>query len=125
MFKKTNRLMFSTHQGVGLLIGIGLLIVISTVAVIFPPELQEKANPLVTPAHIKPEWYFFFTFRWLKLTGLLTAVITLGLATAAFVFWPLIEPPINRFFKRDVSIPVGILVVIGILVLTLWESLAV
>ncbi|MBW1871044.1 MAG: cytochrome bc complex cytochrome b subunit, partial [Deltaproteobacteria bacterium] len=115
---------FPDHILTELMIGIGLLIAISAIAVIFPPELQEKANPLVTPAHIKPEWYFYFTFRWLKLTGLTMAMVTLGLAGAIFVFWPLVEPLINRLFKRDVSIPIGIIAVIGILALTIWEAIA-
>jgi ubiquinol-cytochrome c reductase cytochrome b subunit/cytochrome b6 len=114
---------FPDHVMTELIIGIGLLIVISAVAVIFPPELQEKADPLVTPAHIKPEWYFYFTFRWLKLVGLTTAVLTLGLATLIFIFWPLVDAGINRVAKRDLSIPLGIIAVVAILALTIWEAL--
>ncbi len=115
---------FPDHILTELIIGVGLLIVISAIAVIFPLELQEKADPLSTPAHIKPEWYFYFTFRWLKLAGLTVAVLTLGLAAAIFVFWPLIEAWIARYIKRDVTIPLGIIGVLAILVLTLWEALA-
>jgi len=114
---------FPDHIMTELMIGIGLLIVISSVAVIFPMELQERADPLSTPAHIKPEWYFFFTFRWLKLVGLTSAVLSVGLAAFIFVFWPLLEKPLYKLVKRDLSIPLGIVAVVGILALTLWEAL--
>jgi quinol-cytochrome oxidoreductase complex cytochrome b subunit len=115
---------FPDHVMTELIIGIGLLIVISAVAVIFPPELQDKADPLVTPAHIKPEWYFYFTFRWLKIVGLTTAVLTLGLAALIFVLWPLVDAVLVRVTKRDLSIPLGIIAVVAILALTVWEALA-
>ncbi len=115
---------FPDHILTELVIGIGLLIVISAVAVILPPTLAERANPLQTPAHIKPEWYFYFTFRWLKLAGLNTALVTLGLAGGAFFFWPLIDRWLQRQLKRDISVPVGVIAVLGVLVLTLWEAVA-
>jgi ubiquinol-cytochrome c reductase cytochrome b subunit/cytochrome b6 len=115
---------FPDHILTELMVGIVILIVISAVAVIFPLELQERADPLTTPAHIKPEWYFYFTFRWLKLTGLTVAVLTLGLAGFVFMVWPLAESWIKRYTKRDIAIPLGILAVIGIVALTLWEALA-
>jgi quinol-cytochrome oxidoreductase complex cytochrome b subunit len=115
---------FPDHILTELMIGVGLLIVISAVAVIFPLELQEKADPLTTPLHIKPEWYFYFTFRWLKLAGLTPAILSLGLGAVGFVFWPLIEKWISRYTKRDVTIPLGVIAVLGILALTLWEALA-
>lgn len=114
---------FPDHILTELMIGIGLLIVISSVAVIFPMELQERADPLTTPAHIKPEWYFYFTFRWLKLVGLTSAVLSLGLAAFIFVFWPLLEKPLLKIARRDLSVPLGIVAVLGILALTLWEAL--
>ena len=121
--KKTFRF-YPDHILTELIIGIGILIVISAVAIIFPPELSEKANPLVTPAHIKPEWYFYFTFRWLKVVGLGTAMFTLGLATMMFIFWPFVDKLLLKTLKRDISIPLGVMVVLTTFALTLWEALA-
>ncbi len=115
---------YPDHILTELMIGVGLLIAISAVAVIWPPELSEKANPLVTPAHIKPEWYFYFTFRWLKIAGLNAAVLTLGLASAIFVFWPFADKALTRVFKRDLTVPLGIVAVLGIFALTIWEAMA-
>jgi ubiquinol-cytochrome c reductase cytochrome b subunit/cytochrome b6 len=122
--EKTTFRFFPDHILTELLIGVGLLVIISAISVIFPMALAEKADPLVTPAHIKPEWYFYFTFRWLKLAGLTAAVLSLGAAAFVFVFWPLFDKAIAKVTKKDVAIPLGILAVLGILVLTLWEALA-
>jgi ubiquinol-cytochrome c reductase cytochrome b subunit len=42
---------------------IGLVLLL---ALLFPPEMGEKANPLVTPPQVKPEWYFLFMYQGLK-----------------------------------------------------------
>ncbi len=115
---------FPDHILTELIIGVGLLIVISAVAVIIPPGLAERADPLVTPAHIKPEWYFYFTFRWLKLVGLTTAIVTTGLAGAGFVLWPFVDQQLRRRIKVDLAIPIGIAGVLSVLILTVWEAVA-
>jgi quinol-cytochrome oxidoreductase complex cytochrome b subunit len=116
---------YPDHFLTELIIGISLMIVLTCLACIFPAGLGEKANPLVTPEHIKPEWYFYFTFRWLKLTGLKTAVISLGALGMVFVIWPFID----WLFRRknptsEASVYVGILGFLVLMVLTLWEVLA-
>ena len=111
------------HVLTELIIGVGLLTVLSAFAVIFPATLAEKANPLVTPHHIKPEWYFYFTFRWLKLTGLTTAVLSTGVAAGLFIIWPFVDAVITRVTGRKLAIPLGVLAVLAILALTIWEAL--
>lgn len=48
-----------------------LVIILSIVVFLFPyslgdPENFKQANPLVTPAHIKPEWYLLFAYTILR-----------------------------------------------------------
>jgi ubiquinol-cytochrome c reductase cytochrome b subunit len=40
--------------------------VILLLALLFPLGLGQKANPLVTPLAVKPEWYFLFIYQGLK-----------------------------------------------------------
>lgn len=116
---------FPHHFLTELMIGVILMILLTCLAAIFPAGLAEPANPLVTPEHIKPEWYFYFTFRWLKLTGLTFAVLSLGLGGFMFLMWPFIDRLLRRKNPAsEVSVYIGIGVVIFILVLTVWESLA-
>lgn len=116
---------FPHHFLTELLIGVVLMILLSALAVIFPAGLAEKANPLVTPEHIKPEWYFYFTFRWLKLAGLTAAVLSLGFGAFLFVSWPFIDRLLRRRKpESEASVIIGIAVVVFILALTVWEAIA-
>jgi quinol-cytochrome oxidoreductase complex cytochrome b subunit len=114
---------FPDHIMTELIIGVGLAFVLTCLAVIFPTGLAEKANPLVTPPAIKPEWYFFWTFRWLKLTGLTFAVLSTGFVGFLALVWPWIDGWIRK--KRpgsEASVDIGIIAVIIILALTIWEA---
>ncbi|MFQ5738822.1 MAG: cytochrome bc complex cytochrome b subunit [Acidobacteriota bacterium] len=116
---------YPDHFLTELILAVGLTTVLTCLALIFPAGLGEKANPLQTPAHIKPEWYFYWTFRWLKLTGLQLAVMTLGLAGLTALFWPFIDARIRRTRpESEFSVWVGVAAVLGLIVLTLWEALA-
>lgn len=116
---------FPDHMLTELAIGCVLMTLLTCLVCAFPPGLGERADPLLTPEHIKPEWYFFWAFRWLKLTGLQAAVVTQGLAAALFTFWPWIDALIRR--RRpdsELSVAVGVAAFFALLALTLWEALA-
>lgn len=116
---------YPDHFYTELIIGVGLTILLTCFSLIFPAELGEKANPLVTPTHIKPEWYFFFTFRWLKITGLTFAVLSTGMFFFLMFIWPFIDAGIRKFRpKSEISVWVGVFAFIVVLILTIWEAVA-
>jgi quinol-cytochrome oxidoreductase complex cytochrome b subunit len=115
---------FPDHVLTELIIGVALMIVLSAFAVIFPAHLSERADPLITPAHIKPEWYFFAAFRWLKLTGLGLAMLTMGIGAGLFVAWPFVDKVLSRFTTREVAIPFGVFAFVSVMVLMVWEVIA-
>ncbi|MEW6376974.1 MAG: hypothetical protein AB1502_14425 [Thermodesulfobacteriota bacterium] len=41
---------------------------LSLLATFFPAPMEEKADPFVTPTHIKPEWYFLANYKFLQLS---------------------------------------------------------
>jgi ubiquinol-cytochrome c reductase cytochrome b subunit len=45
-----------------------VLIAISLLATFLPAPMEEKADPFVTPAHLKPEWYFLANYKFLQLS---------------------------------------------------------
>jgi ubiquinol-cytochrome c reductase cytochrome b subunit/cytochrome b6 len=101
-----------------------LMILLNVLAVVFPAGLGERANPQVTPAHIRPEWYFYFAFRWLKLTSLKIGVLGTCAAALIMMFWPAVDAGLRRIApRRDLSILFGIAAVLVIIVLTVWEAL--
>jgi ubiquinol-cytochrome c reductase cytochrome b subunit/cytochrome b6 len=114
------------HAATELLIGVLLMFVLTVLALALPAGLGPKADPTVTPAHIHPEWYFYFSFRLLKLTSLETSVYLTMALGAGILLWPFIEDVLHRWLRlpRDVSVVVGVLGFGGFLALTVWESLA-
>ncbi len=105
-------------------IGVTLMFVITILAIVFTVELGAPANPLVTPPHIKPEWYFFSTFRLLKLTSLHFAIVALGFCGLVMTLWPFIDRFLARKTRlREISVFIGVPVFLGFLGMTVWEAL--
>ncbi len=114
------------HVTTELIIGVLLMYLLTLLALIFPAEMGPKANPLLTPDHIKPEWYFYFQFRLLKLTSLTMSVALVGLAGLVAFFWPFIDSWLSKRSRSADTIvtAIGIVAFLGFLVLTLWEAYA-
>lgn len=116
---------FPDHFYTEIIIAFLIVLGVFVFAILAPPEMGPRADPLVTPEHIKPEWYFYFTFRWLKLTNLKMGVISLNLAVLVLLFWPFIDRLLERGWPgRDVSVWIGVVGFAFTLVLTVWEALA-
>ena len=85
------------------------------------------ANPMVTPEHIKPEWYFYFSFRLLKLTSLKISVYLTGVLFMVIFFWPFLEQWLTKKFHLSEKVPIilGVIAFAVFLRFTVWESIAV
>nr|YP_010883661.1 cytochrome b [Carychium tridentatum]WIV81381.1 cytochrome b [Carychium tridentatum] len=83
---------FSWKDMVGFLI---LFILLVMVSLFFPtllgdPENFMTANPMVTPTHIQPEWYFLFAYAILRsIPSKLGGVIALAMSIIIWYFLPL------------------------------------
>ncbi len=104
-----------------------LLAFMSTLTVIMPPGLGTPADPTVTPFHIKPEWYFFPTYRFLKLVPLKVGIYATAGFLLAMTFWPFIEPLLAKSEdkRRLWAFGVGGITLIVTVVLTVWEMVVV
>ncbi|MDP3920604.1 MAG: cytochrome bc complex cytochrome b subunit [Candidatus Omnitrophota bacterium] len=115
---------FPDHLMTELIIGLVLMIILSALATILPATLGEKANPLVTPEVIKPEWFFYVMFRWLKLFSGTTAVLSTGFIVFTMFFWPFIDDWLRKKTRvSEISVWIGIAAVFAIVGLTLWEAI--
>ncbi len=98
--------------------------VMSALSVIFPPGIGHPATPDVTPMHIKPEWYFYPVYRWLKLVPLNVGIYGIVASITILVFWPFIDELIcKRVPEVKTHYIFGTLFVVIILVMTVWEAL--
>ena len=115
---------FPDHVFTELIIGITLMIVLSALATIEPAGLGPPADPLTTPEVIKPEWFFFATFRWLKIVPLSFAVLSMGLIVFIWILWPWIDAALCRWTRRDdVGFWIGGVCALSIILMTVWEAL--
>jgi quinol-cytochrome oxidoreductase complex cytochrome b subunit len=115
---------FPEHLYTELIIGLVLMILLSTLATILPATLGPQADPLQTPEVIKPEWFFYVAFRWLKLFSGTAAVLSMGFIVFVMFGWPFIDQWIRKHTRfQEVSVWVGILAVLVIIVMTLWEAM--
>ena len=115
---------FPDHVMSELMIGLALMIILSVLATVLPATMGPRADALVTPEVIKPEWFFYVSFRWLKMFSLTFAVLSSGLIVMAMFVWPWIDSVLRRITKiEDISVYIGILATLTLIGLTVWEAL--
>jgi cytochrome b6 len=102
--------------------------VLLCLAVFFPWELGEKADPFASaPAGIRPEWYFMFMFQTLKLIpahvvfieGEVLGVLCFGLAGVAWLLVPFWGAARSTGRRRRIMTIVGISAIAYIVVMTM------
>jgi len=89
-----------------------------------PPGIGVPADPLNTPLHIKPEWYFFAIFLFLKWVPLNIGLLIIGLAILGMVFWPFLEPLLAKKEKHRsvISFSLGAVVILTLIIFTLIQT---
>ncbi len=103
-------------------VALGLLIVLAS---LLPAGLEEQADPLSTPAHVKPEWYFLALYQALKFVPRVVGVIAPAVAVTLLLLVPFIDRGRSRAARsRWAAIAVGVVTVIVIIALTIWGSLS-
>ncbi|MBI3091589.1 MAG: cytochrome b N-terminal domain-containing protein [Candidatus Tectomicrobia bacterium] len=91
--------------------------------------LGDPADPLRTPEHVKPEWYFLFSYQALKyipsralpggISTFQVAVLAQALPLLALLLWPYLErSPERRWRRRRAALSLFFLALLALLVLT-------
>ena len=99
-----------------------ILAVLVVLSSIWPAGLEEPANPILTPMHVKPEWYYLAVYQLLKLIpikiiGILTPIIGIGL----LVIWPFLDrSPEVLMRRRKFAVGGATLIVIAMIGLTVY-----
>ena len=111
-----------------LLLWLIVLNVLAILAVYFPWELGQKADPFASaPAGIRPEWYFMFMFQSLKFLpahilgfeGEILGIMTFGIAGLLWMFVPFFDRSSLRGVKSRKITYIGILIVMFIIAMTI------
>jgi len=84
----------------------------------FPPSLGGRFNPNVTPEHIKPEWYFYGVFRYLKLVSYQVGILGNIFVGLCLFFWPFID----QLFEKAVGVANGKIIryTLGMIFVIVW-----
>jgi quinol-cytochrome oxidoreductase complex cytochrome b subunit len=115
---------FPDHVYSELMIGLVLMILLAVLSTVLPASLGPKADPLTTPELIKPEWFFYVAFRWLKLFSGTLAVLSTGFIVFVMFCWPFIDQWLRRHTRfSEASVWIGICAVLAIIGLTVWEGM--
>jgi ubiquinol-cytochrome c reductase cytochrome b subunit len=99
-----------------------ILAVLVVLASVFPAGLEGQANPLETPAHVKPEWYYLGVYELLKLIPIkLVGIMVPIVGVTLLIVWPFLDRnPEVRARRRLLAIIGCTVVIVGLIALTIW-----
>lgn len=102
------------HTAKEAVVAVILLAVLVTLSVVYPWEIGEPADPLSTPPHIKPEWYFLPSYQLLKyFEGPFGAILGIGACSLPFLLlllWPFLDRGKERHpRRRPFAVGIGLL----------------
>lgn len=105
-----------------------LAIVVGILGLMFPVGLQAPSDPLNTPMHVKPEWYFLFLYQVLKIIppnilgieGTVFGVVAVMVALIVLMLWPFFDRKTDSKKAMWIRLAVTILGLIIVIALTIW-----
>ncbi len=98
-----------------------MLAVLVVLASVLPAGLEEKANPLETPAHVKPEWYFLSVYQLLKVVPRDVGIMAPMVAIVALGLLPFLDRnPEVRARKRPLALLIGVVAAVMTVGLSVW-----
>ena len=111
-----------TSQAMAFFLFLGVM---GGLALLWPATLAERANVLVTPPGIKPEWYFLGLFQLIKVVPELVGVLAPGVVVLLLVALPFVDrsPERNPLYK-PVTTTIAVVLVVGLVALTIWGALS-
>lgn len=119
---------FPDHVSTEAKVTVGILVIIVIFGILgflFPIGLGDPADPLNTPEHVKPEWYFLALYQLLKYIPKTIGAVLPVIAIAIITIWPFID------HKKDISRRTlyyrFILVIFGLIlliVMTIWGEVS-
>jgi cytochrome b6-f complex subunit 4 len=111
---------------VKVVIAITILVMLIGIAGLFlPVGLGEPADPLNTPAHVKPEWYFLSLYQLLKFIPKTTGVMIPILLVLLITIWPFLDRKQDQSTRpQQIRLIVVIIGLIILTALTIWGEVS-
>ncbi|MFO8036971.1 MAG: hypothetical protein R6U57_10135 [Anaerolineales bacterium] len=98
-----------------------LLVIVGIIGLFLPVGLQEPADPMETPLHTKPEWYFLFLYQLLKFIPKTIGATAPVVAILILSIWPFIDRKPDKDPRAvRIRLIISIALVLIIIGLTIW-----
>ena len=104
----------------------GILVVLTGVVGMFlPVGLGAPADPMDTPVHIKPEWYFLFLYQLLRYIPKTIGATAPVIAILLMAVWPFLDSKPDST-KKPIRIRLwfSVTAVVIIIALTIWGEVS-
>ena len=112
---------------------LAIVLIIAIVGLIKPVGIGDPADPLNTPLHVKPEWYFLALYQILKkippmllgIQGKTIGVVIPILLVAVIFLWPFLDSKPDQSRRIYwIRLAFAIFAVIAIIALTIWGEVS-
>ena len=119
---------FPDHVKTEAKVVLGLVVValiIAAYGMASPVGVGDPADPMNTPLHVKPEWYFLALYQLLKYIPKTAGVVIPMIAVILVTLWPFIDRKPDR--SRKTQMIRGILAVVGVILFiagTIWGEVS-
>ncbi len=102
-----------------------LVVLIGVIGFFFPIGLGTPADPMDTPLHIKPEWYFLFLYQLLRYIPKTIGATAPVIAILLMAIWPFLDSKPDTSKKTFQNrIWFSVIIVIVIIALTIWGEVS-
>jgi cytochrome b6-f complex subunit 4 len=127
---------FPDHVRTEFYVVLGILVVVLIIAIvgmIKPIGIGDPADPLNTPVHVKPEWYFLALYQILKkippmvlgIEGKIIGVVIPLVLVGLILIWPFLDSKPDKSKKIYwIRLAFVIVAVITIIALTIWGEVS-
>jgi cytochrome b6-f complex subunit 4 len=107
-------------------LGVGILIlIIGVIGLFIPVGLGAPADPMETPAHIKPEWYFLSLYQLLRFIPETLGATAPVVAVLLIMIWPFLDQKPDQTKKPfKIRFWFALIAVIIIIALTIWGEVS-
>ena len=112
---------------------LAIVLIIGLIGMVNPVGIGEPADPLDTPLHVKPEWYFLALYQILKkippmvlgIQGKVLGVVLPIVLVALIFLWPFLDSKPDKSRKiYTIRLVFVIVAVVTLIALTIWGEVS-
>jgi ubiquinol-cytochrome c reductase cytochrome b subunit len=116
------------------IVGFILLAALVVLATLLPAGLEDKADPLSTPQHIKPEWYFLWIYQFIKVPPMvlgpgvfaeLAGIVIPAIGILFLFLLPFLDrKPERRPGRRKLAMAITALILAAFVAVSIWGKVS-